>query len=192
VVKANSFKWVRTKWSREFAWQTGYGVLLRSVLPASRFRERRWAIGNGARRKRRGLGELLEHLSQCCVSGAFSALASTVAHSMRCAVSPPRIFYFWFSHAGERVVRGFFRPVGAWFGHFYTHGLRRGLHSCAASRLSYTHPGKAASLAKHEGLQLRICVLSRQCRERPELHRSFGPQSAWAFRMTALVGAGSA
>jgi putative transposase len=26
VVKANSSKWVRTKWSREFAWQTGYGV----------------------------------------------------------------------------------------------------------------------------------------------------------------------
>jgi REP-associated tyrosine transposase len=26
VVKANSSKWVREKWSREFAWQTGYGV----------------------------------------------------------------------------------------------------------------------------------------------------------------------
>ena len=26
VVKANSSKWVRGKWSREFAWQTGYGV----------------------------------------------------------------------------------------------------------------------------------------------------------------------
>jgi putative transposase len=26
VVKANSTKWVREKWSREFAWQTGYGV----------------------------------------------------------------------------------------------------------------------------------------------------------------------
>lgn len=26
VVKANSSKWVRTKWNREFAWQTGYGV----------------------------------------------------------------------------------------------------------------------------------------------------------------------
>jgi putative transposase len=26
VIKANSSKWVRTKWSVEFAWQTGYGV----------------------------------------------------------------------------------------------------------------------------------------------------------------------
>ena len=26
VVKANSSNWVRGKWSREFAWQTGYGV----------------------------------------------------------------------------------------------------------------------------------------------------------------------
>jgi putative transposase len=26
VVKANSSKWVREKWSRGFAWQTGYGV----------------------------------------------------------------------------------------------------------------------------------------------------------------------
>ncbi len=26
VVKANSSKWVREKWLREFAWQTGYGV----------------------------------------------------------------------------------------------------------------------------------------------------------------------
>ena len=26
VVKANSSKWVREKWSREFAWQAGYGV----------------------------------------------------------------------------------------------------------------------------------------------------------------------
>jgi REP element-mobilizing transposase RayT len=26
VIKANSSKWVRTKWSCEFAWQTGYGV----------------------------------------------------------------------------------------------------------------------------------------------------------------------
>ena len=26
VVKANSSRWVREKWSREFAWQTGYGV----------------------------------------------------------------------------------------------------------------------------------------------------------------------
>jgi len=26
LVKANSSKWVREKWSREFAWQTGYGV----------------------------------------------------------------------------------------------------------------------------------------------------------------------
>jgi putative transposase len=26
VVKANSSKWVREKWSREFGWQTGYGV----------------------------------------------------------------------------------------------------------------------------------------------------------------------
>jgi putative transposase len=26
VVKANSSKWVRTNWSPEFAWQTGYGV----------------------------------------------------------------------------------------------------------------------------------------------------------------------
>jgi putative transposase len=26
VVKANSSKWVREKWSREFAWQTGYAV----------------------------------------------------------------------------------------------------------------------------------------------------------------------
>jgi REP element-mobilizing transposase RayT len=26
VVKANSSKWVREKWSREFMWQTGYGV----------------------------------------------------------------------------------------------------------------------------------------------------------------------
>jgi putative transposase len=26
VVKANSSKWTREKWSREFAWQTGYGV----------------------------------------------------------------------------------------------------------------------------------------------------------------------
>jgi REP element-mobilizing transposase RayT len=26
VVKANSSKWVRGKWSRGFAWQTGYGV----------------------------------------------------------------------------------------------------------------------------------------------------------------------
>jgi len=26
VVKANSSKWVRTKWRSEFAWQTGYGV----------------------------------------------------------------------------------------------------------------------------------------------------------------------
>ena len=26
VVKANSSKWARGKWSREFAWQTGYGV----------------------------------------------------------------------------------------------------------------------------------------------------------------------
>jgi putative transposase len=26
VIKANSSKWVRAKWSSEFAWQTGYGV----------------------------------------------------------------------------------------------------------------------------------------------------------------------
>jgi len=26
VVKANSSKWVREKWSQEFGWQTGYGV----------------------------------------------------------------------------------------------------------------------------------------------------------------------
>jgi REP-associated tyrosine transposase len=26
VVKTNSSRWVRDKWSREFAWQTGYGV----------------------------------------------------------------------------------------------------------------------------------------------------------------------
>jgi putative transposase len=26
VVKANSSKWVRAKWSSDFAWQTGYGV----------------------------------------------------------------------------------------------------------------------------------------------------------------------
>ncbi len=26
VVKANSSKWVRKKWSSDFAWQTGYGV----------------------------------------------------------------------------------------------------------------------------------------------------------------------
>jgi putative transposase len=26
VVKANSSRWVRTKWKMEFAWQTGYGV----------------------------------------------------------------------------------------------------------------------------------------------------------------------
>jgi putative transposase len=26
VIKSNSSKWVRTKWSSEFAWQTGYGV----------------------------------------------------------------------------------------------------------------------------------------------------------------------
>jgi putative transposase len=26
VIKANSSKWVRTNWSPEFAWQTGYGV----------------------------------------------------------------------------------------------------------------------------------------------------------------------
>ena len=26
VVKANSSRWVREKWSREFGWQTGYGV----------------------------------------------------------------------------------------------------------------------------------------------------------------------
>jgi putative transposase len=26
VVKTNSSRWVREKWSREFAWQTGYGV----------------------------------------------------------------------------------------------------------------------------------------------------------------------
>jgi putative transposase len=26
VMKANSSKWVRAKWSSEFAWQTGYGV----------------------------------------------------------------------------------------------------------------------------------------------------------------------
>ncbi|MGD0180108.1 MAG: IS200/IS605 family transposase [Terriglobales bacterium] len=26
VVKANSSKWVRRKWSSDFAWQTGYGV----------------------------------------------------------------------------------------------------------------------------------------------------------------------
>ena len=26
VVKANSSRWVHEKWSREFAWQTGYGV----------------------------------------------------------------------------------------------------------------------------------------------------------------------
>ena len=26
VVKANSSKWVRAKWSSGFAWQTGYGV----------------------------------------------------------------------------------------------------------------------------------------------------------------------
>jgi len=26
VVKANSSRWVREKWSAEFAWQTGYGV----------------------------------------------------------------------------------------------------------------------------------------------------------------------
>jgi putative transposase len=26
VVKTNSSRWVREKWSRDFAWQTGYGV----------------------------------------------------------------------------------------------------------------------------------------------------------------------
>ena len=26
VVKANSSRWVHEKWSRDFAWQTGYGV----------------------------------------------------------------------------------------------------------------------------------------------------------------------
>ncbi len=26
VIKANSSKWVRAKWSSRFAWQTGYGV----------------------------------------------------------------------------------------------------------------------------------------------------------------------
>jgi putative transposase len=26
VIKANSSKWVRAKWSSDFAWQTGYGV----------------------------------------------------------------------------------------------------------------------------------------------------------------------
>jgi putative transposase len=26
VIKANSSKWVRAKWSSEFTWQTGYGV----------------------------------------------------------------------------------------------------------------------------------------------------------------------
>jgi hypothetical protein len=38
------------------------------------------------------------------------------------------------------VVVRFFRPFGAeFFVLLFTHGLRRGLHSCAASRLSYMH-----------------------------------------------------
>ena len=36
LVKTNSSKWVREKWSREFAWQTGYGVfsVSESSVPA--------------------------------------------------------------------------------------------------------------------------------------------------------------
>jgi putative transposase len=40
VIKANSSKWVRAKWSSEFAWQTGYGVFSVSesnVVPVTRY-----------------------------------------------------------------------------------------------------------------------------------------------------------
>jgi len=55
VIKANSSKWVRTKWMREFAWQTGYGVF--SVSESNVAAVTRYIAGQEEHHKKRSFQE---------------------------------------------------------------------------------------------------------------------------------------
>jgi REP element-mobilizing transposase RayT len=55
VVKTNSSKWVRTKWSREFAWQTGYGVF--SVSESNVAAVTKYIVGQAEHHKKHSFEE---------------------------------------------------------------------------------------------------------------------------------------
>jgi len=55
VVKANSSKWVRTKWNREFAWQTGYGVF--SVSESNAAEVKKYIVGQEEHHKKHSFQE---------------------------------------------------------------------------------------------------------------------------------------
>jgi putative transposase len=55
VIKANSSGWVRDKWTRDFAWQTGYGVF--SVSESNVAAVTKYIAGQEEHRKRRSFQE---------------------------------------------------------------------------------------------------------------------------------------
>jgi len=78
-----------------------------------------------------------------------------------------------------RWSRCFFRPFGAWrFPDVPTHGLRRGLHSCAASRLGDEHRAKKIGADPKDRPRCGLRVASRRYAANPLLRPTTHAPSA--------------